>query len=278
MTVIETNALSLITDPVFLIFGVHQAPRSYTIEQMPRPDLVFISHTHIDHFEPDVLRRLPAGTPVLMAADKLPRAAGLGLTGLHGVREWEPVQFRGLRLTVVPAVHSGGEVGLIIESSPTAGGPPGRQAASSVRHTTHAAREAGGTSGPARPLRPGDRRDSRRSDPIGGKTVYFAGDTSLDRKLFRMIAQRWRLDAVLLPIGDLRMLGFPFRHMGPKTGAQALRVLGEPRIVVPTHYSGMTLGPLMAFRGTPRKLSQAVHDAELGTIVGTTRPLESVEI
>jgi hypothetical protein len=40
----------------------------------------------------------------------------------------------------------------------------------------------------------------------------------------------------------------------------------------------MTLGPLMAFRGTPRKLSQAIHAAELGTVVGTTRPLEMVEI
>jgi len=234
MTIIETNGLTLITDPVFRMLGIHQAPRSYTFEQMPRPDLVFISHTHIDHFEPNVLKRLPAGTPMLMAADKLQRAAGLGLAGLHGVREWEPVQFHGLRLTVVPALHSGGEVGLVIESP-----------------------EGGGR---------------------GGKTVYFAGDTSLDRNLFRTIARRWRLDAVLLPIGDLRMLAFPFRHIGAKTGAQALRVLGEPRIVVPTHYSGMTLGPLMAFRGTPRRLSQAIHDAELGTIVGTTRPLESVEI
>jgi len=233
MTIIETNGLTLITDPVFRMLGVLQTPGSYTFEQMPRPDLVFISHTHIDHFEPRALKRLPAGTPVLIAADKLPRATGLGLAGLHGVHEWEPVHFHGLRLTVVPAVHSGGEVGLVIESH-----------------------ERG----------------------VGDKTVYFAGDTSLDRNLFRIIAHRWRLDAVLLPVGDLRMLALPFRHMGPKTGAQALRVLGEPRIVVPTHYSGMTLGPLMAFRGSPRKLSQAIHDAELGTIVGTTRPLESVEI
>jgi len=237
MTIIETNGLTLITDPVFRVLGIHQAPRLYTFERMPKPDLVFISHTHIDHFEPDVLRRLPTGTPVLMAADKLPRAAGLGLTGLHGVQEWEPVQFHGVRLTVVPAVHSGGEVGLVIESP-----------------------------------------DGRRSNLRGAKTVYFAGDTSLDRNLFRIIARRWRLDAVLLPIGDLRMLGFPFRHMGPRTAAQALRLLGEPQMVVPTHYSGMTLGPLMAFRGTPRRLSQAVHASELGTVVGTTRPLESVEV
>ena len=49
-------------------------------------------------------------------------------------------------------------------------------------------------------------------------------------------------------------------------------------MVVPTHYSGMTLAPLAYFRGTPRKLSQAIHKAELGTLVGTTRPLESVEL
>ena len=56
------------------------------------------------------------------------------------------------------------------------------------------------------------------------------------------------------------------------------RAVGEPRVVVPTHYSGMTLKPFVAFSGTPRKLSQAIHKAELGTLVGTTRPLEEVDI
>jgi L-ascorbate metabolism protein UlaG (beta-lactamase superfamily) len=108
--------------------------------------------------------------------------------------------------------------------------------------------------------------------------VYFAGDSSLDRELFRTIGHRWNLDAVLLPIGHLHSLGLPIGHIGPRKAPQALRLLGEPRVVVPTHYSGMTLGPLMYFRGTPRKLSQAIHKAELGALVGTTRPLESVDI
>ena len=46
MTIIETQGLTLITDPVFRMLGLHQAPKSYTFERMPRPDLVFISHTH----------------------------------------------------------------------------------------------------------------------------------------------------------------------------------------------------------------------------------------
>jgi hypothetical protein len=39
----------------------------------------------------------------------------------------------------------------------------------------------------------------------------------------------------------------------------------------------MTLGPLMYFKGTPRKLAQAISGSELGTIIGTSRPLEVVD-
>jgi L-ascorbate metabolism protein UlaG (beta-lactamase superfamily) len=227
MTIIETMGLTIVTDPVFRVLGIHQVPRSYTFERMPRPDLIFISHTHLDHFEPATLKRLPPDTPVWMPADKVRKAASLGLRALHGVREWERIEFEGLRLTAVPAVHSGSELGLVVE---------------------------------------------------GDRTVYFAGDTSLDRDLFRTIGHRWKLDAVLLPIGDLHTLGLPFRHIGPRKAPQALRLLGQPHVVVPTHYSGLTLGPLIYFRGTPRKLSQAILQAEMGTIIGTTRPLETAEI
>jgi L-ascorbate metabolism protein UlaG (beta-lactamase superfamily) len=227
MTIIDTNGLTIVTDPVFRMLGINQAPKSYTAERMPRPDLVFISHTHIDHFAPSVLKRLDSATPVWMPADKVNKASRLGLVKLRGVREWETVEFRGVQLTAVPAMHTGGELGLVVE---------------------------------------------------GDRTVYFAGDTALDRELFRTIGRRWKLDAVLLPIGALRSMGVPFRHIGPRKAPQALRLLGEPRIVVPTHYSGMTLGPLMYFAGTPRKLSEAIHKAELGTIIGTSRPLEVVDL
>ncbi len=227
MTIIETKGLTIVTDPVFRMLGIHQAPRSYTYERMPRPDLVFISHTHVDHFDPSVLRRIDTSTPVWMPTDKVHAASRLGLLNLRGVREWQTEELEGVRLTAVPAVHAGGELGLVVEAD---------------------------------------------------RTVYFAGDTALDRELFRAIGRRWKLDAVLLPIGALHSLGVPFRHIGPRKAPQALRLLGEPQIIVPTHYSGMTLGPLMYFRGTPRKLSDAITKAELGTIIGTSRPLETVDL
>lgn len=227
MTIIEVNGLTIITDPVFRILGISQAPKSYTFERMPRPDLVFISHTHLDHFAPSVLGRLDASTPVWMPADKVQTASRLGLAALRGVVAWESAEFNGIRLTAVPALHTGGELGLVIE---------------------------------------------------GDRTVYFAGDTALDRELFRTIGRHWNLDAVLLPIGDLHSMGLAFRHIGPRRAPQALRLLGEPRVVVPTHYSGMTLRPFMYFKGTPRKLAEVIGKTELGTIIGTTRPLEMVEI
>jgi L-ascorbate metabolism protein UlaG (beta-lactamase superfamily) len=227
MTIIETVGLTIVTDPVFRMMGIRQAPTSYTFEQMPPPDLVFLSHMHPDHFEPATLKRLLPGTPVWMQADQLARARGLGALDIRGMHEWEADTLGRARLTAVPAVHGGGELGLVVE---------------------------------------------------GDRSVYFAGDTSLGRTLFRTIGRRWRLDAVLLPIGDLRTMGIPAGHLGPRKAAHALRLLGEPPVVVPTHYSGMSFRPFMYCPGTPRKLSRALHKAELGAIVGTTRPLETIEI
>jgi L-ascorbate metabolism protein UlaG (beta-lactamase superfamily) len=162
-----------------------------------------------------------------MPADKVEKAARLDLKQLRGVKEWESDIFRGMRLTAVPARHSGGELGLVIEAD---------------------------------------------------RTIYFAGDTSLDPEVFAAISQRWNLDAVLLPIGDLRSMGIPYGHINPRKAPKALKLLGEPHIVVPTHYSGFRLRPLMSFWGTPRKLAQRIRQADLGTVVGTSRPLEQVVI
>jgi len=226
MTIIEALGVVIVTDPVFRVLGLRQAPTSYTIDQMPRPHLVFVSHTHVDHYEPAVLKQLPPETPIWMPAGSTGKATSLGLPGLRGLDPWESSDLLGLRLTAVPAKHNANELGLIVEAD---------------------------------------------------RTLYFAGDTSLDRDLFRAIGQRWRLDAVLLPIGDLRTLGLSAGHIRPRQAPEALRLLGEPRVVVPTHYSGLSLSPLLSFRGTPRRLSQAIHDAEMGAVVGTTRPLEAVE-
>jgi L-ascorbate metabolism protein UlaG (beta-lactamase superfamily) len=96
MTLIETQGLTVVTDPVFHLMGIPQKPRSYTFKYLPPPDLVFVSHTHVDHFEPATLKRLDPDTPVWMPVDQLHKAARLGLRGLRGVKAWESTEFRGL--------------------------------------------------------------------------------------------------------------------------------------------------------------------------------------
>jgi L-ascorbate metabolism protein UlaG (beta-lactamase superfamily) len=226
MTIIETMGLTIVTDPVFRMMGLRQDPTSYTFERMPRPDLVFLSHTHPDHFEPATLRRLAAGTPVWMPSGQLSKGAKVGGVDMRGIGAWDEEVFRGVRLTAVPAVHGGGELGLVVE---------------------------------------------------GDRTAYFAGDTSLGKTLFGAIGRRWRLDAVLLPIGDLRTLGVPAGHIGPRQAPEALRLLGEPHIVVPTHYSGMSLVPFVYCPGTPRRLSEALHKEGIGSVVAVTRPMDTIE-
>ncbi|WP_221090480.1 metal-dependent hydrolase [Deinococcus aquaedulcis] len=61
---------------------------------------------------------------------------------------------------------------------------------------------------------------------LGGRRVYFAGDTSLFSDM-RLIGDR-ELDAALLPIGD-------HFTMGPEEAARALELL-RPRVAVPMHY------------------------------------------
>ncbi len=206
--------MTIITDPVFRMLGIHQAPKSYTFERMPRPDLVFISHTHVDHFAPSVLKRLPPDTPVWMPAEKVHKAPGWGLKALRGVR--------GLGIGRVQRASPDGRAG-----------------------QTHRRR-----AGPGRRGRP-DRLFCRR---------YLPGP----RTSFARLASAGTWTPCCCPLATCTALGMPFGHIGPQKAPQALWLLGEPRVVVPTHYSGMTLGPLMTFGGTPRKLSQAIHKAELG--------------
>src|SRR5882724_4206116 len=67
------------------------------------------------------------------------------------------------------------------------------------------------------------------------QTLYVAGDTRFDEKLFREIANRYpKLDAALLPIGGMRIFGRRL-DMSPDEAADAFLLL-KPGHVIPYHY------------------------------------------
>ncbi len=63
---------------------------------------------------------------------------------------------------------------------------------------------------------------------IGGKVIYFAGDTGLFSDM-ALIGKLWRIDLAFLPIGDCFT-------MGPAHGLQAAEML-QAKSVVPIHYN-----------------------------------------
>lgn len=73
-----------------------------------------------------------------------------------------------------------------------------------------------------------------------GVTVYVAGDTRFDPRLFWSIVAAFpSMDAALLPVGGIRILGF-LMDMTPDQAARAALIL-KPAYVIPYHY-GLT-GP-----------------------------------
>ena len=64
----------------------------------------------------------------------------------------------------------------------------------------------------------------------GGVTAYVAGDTRYYDELVDVATVFPALDAAVLPVGGLRLLGFP-REMGPGDAARAATVLGARRLI-----------------------------------------------
>lgn len=84
------------------------------------------------------------------------------------------------------------------------------------------------------------------------KTVYFAGDTVLFPGM-KEIASRFRIDAVFLPIGGVRMLGFKL-GMDPADALRAAEIL-NPGILIPIHYATVPAIPfLFSMSGSPEEL------------------------
>ncbi len=120
---VETTGGVVLTDPVFSdpfeAGAVVSCPqREIRVDAVPRPDLVFLSHRHLDHFDIPSLKQLDPSVPVYHADDPL-LAAGLrrlGFHDLHPLTPWTPVALDGgLRLLPTPSRAPLPEVGLVLE-------------------------------------------------------------------------------------------------------------------------------------------------------------------
>lgn len=119
-TLVQASGLNVLTDPVFSqraslfqwIGPKRVQPPGLSLEQLPRIDVVLISHNHFDHLDPQSLIDLnqQAGGPPLYIVP-LGLKTWLEARGINHVRElgwWSSTRVGGVELMLTPAQHWSG--------------------------------------------------------------------------------------------------------------------------------------------------------------------------
>ena len=172
-------------------------------------DLMLLTHGHFDHFE-DAVALGRALKPKVVANFEICQYLEMeGVTGTCPMNKGGTQEVEGIRVTMVAASHT-----------------------SSIR--------AGDR------ILPGGEAVGYILEFENGFKVSAAGDTSVFGDM-KLIADLYRPDLALLPIGDLFT-------MGPREAALACRLM-RPRRVIPMHYG--TFPPLT---GTPAALKDLTRD------------------
>ena len=167
---IQTSGLNIITDPIwskraspisFLGPKRHARP-GMAFADLPKIDIVLISHTHYDHLDRPTIARLGNSPHYIVPPNVAKWFAQMGITNVTELPWWSDTKIADIEITAVPARHwsrrnffgtsDAGWGGYVIES------------------------KAG--------------------------TIYFAGDTGYHGEYFKEIGRRFsHIDLALIPIG-----------------------------------------------------------------------------
>ena len=194
----------ILTDPLLRerlgVVFKRLAPCGIPLDRLPELDVVLISHAHMDHLDYWSLKQIKTSSAVLVTPKDMPWWPIHIKEQLSG-RPWESVDCKGIRITWAPVKHWGG-----------------RWLFDRVwrRSYTGYVLEYGGTA------------------------IFFAGDTGYTEKNFAEIAERFRIDVALLPVGPA---GTPFfykwftwrSHTDPDQAMRIFKTLNA-RCMVPIHH------------------------------------------
>jgi len=114
---LQLGGLNVLTDPHFSerAFAVQwwgpkrRVPLPFGLADLPRIDLVLISHSHYDHLDRETvvaLNRQPGGPPLFLVPLGIERwLAEQGITRSRALDWWDRNEFEGLEIHFVPAQH-----------------------------------------------------------------------------------------------------------------------------------------------------------------------------
>lgn len=117
-TLLRVGGMTILTDPVMsnrigVGLGIitagplRLAAPALSIEQLPRIDLILLSHAHFDHLDRPTLTRLAKKTPVITASANADLVRDLGFRRVRELRWGESVELDSVRIEAVPVRHWG---------------------------------------------------------------------------------------------------------------------------------------------------------------------------
>jgi L-ascorbate metabolism protein UlaG (beta-lactamase superfamily) len=115
---INLEGTTILTDPVFsqkvgvdlvltTVGPARFVPPALGASDLPRLDLILVSHAHMDHYDIPSLKSLPRNVPTIMARDTSEFVAGLGFNRLHELDWGQSAEVDGVRIEAVPVQHWG---------------------------------------------------------------------------------------------------------------------------------------------------------------------------
>jgi L-ascorbate metabolism protein UlaG (beta-lactamase superfamily) len=110
---VQFTDLNVLIDPNFAnwLFLLKRIKRSgLRIEDLPRIDLVLLTHAHFDHFHKPTLRRLPNPGIAIMPWGVGDLALDLGFGRVVELEWWESFAHRDWKVTLTPSKHWGARV------------------------------------------------------------------------------------------------------------------------------------------------------------------------
>jgi L-ascorbate metabolism protein UlaG (beta-lactamase superfamily) len=210
-TYIEIGGIRLLTDPVwgtraspFAAIGPKRfQPPPVSLSDLPRPDVVLISHDHYDHLDYPTIRKLarvdvPFITSLGVGAHL--ESWGIAPERITELDWWESHEVKGVTVTATPAQHFSGR-------------------GVSDRNST---------------------AWSSFSIRAENQSVFYGADTGLTTQYREIATRMGRFDIVMLEVGAWNSAWGDI-HLGPENALEALSFLGGAPTFLPIHWGTFNL-------------------------------------
>lgn len=248
---LEIDGVKVLTDPLLREWLLHIKRHAPEVDMaiFGDPDVILISHGHLDHLDKQSLKRLDRKAHVIAPPDAVKLLSRLGYGRVTALSPGQSIETHGLKVIAVPALHGGGRM-------------PWSNDADALGFLVEGGHESGPQGSPA--------------DSSAGHSFYFAGDTDIYPAMAELSKLTPKgIDLALLPVwGWGPKVGKG--HLDPVSAARAAKLL-DARVTVPIHWGGYfpfglkrTHGRLLA--DPPHEFAQLVERMSLPTKVEIIQP------